>query len=83
MGKRSNLYQSARDCINALKTGSPLSQHVVFDDLGMSIIFVTRRHLRETAITILDILEHNDVTEDDFRHHMKRYHRISFLHRLR
>ena len=71
MGKRGNLYQSARDCINALKTGSPLSQHVVYDDLGMSIIFVTRRHLRETATTILDILEHNDVTKDDFRHRMK------------
>ena len=59
MGKRENLYQAARDCINALKTGSPLSQHVVFDDLGMSIIYVTRRHLRETATAILDILQHN------------------------
>ena len=91
MGKRGNLYQAARDCINALKTGSPLSQHVVFDDLGMSIIYVTRRHLRETAIAILDILEHNDILvtpqcmengqcQCNFRYHMKRYHRLAFLH---
>ena len=94
MGKRGNLYQSARDCINALKTGSPLSQHVVFDDLGMSIIYVTRRHLRETATAILDILEHNEhnvnvlVTpykmngqcQCNFRYHLKRYHRLAFLH---
>ena len=84
MGKRGNWYQSARDCINALKTGSPLSQHVVFDDLGMSIIYVTRRHLRETATTILDILEHNTFItpyeKDNFRYHMKRYHRLAFLH---
>ena len=94
MGKRGNLYQSARDCINALKTGSPLSQHVVFDDLGMSIIYVTRRHLRETATIIIDILEQNEhivnvnvpVTPHkmnghcNFRYHMKRYHRLAFLH---
>ena len=94
MGRRGNLYQAARDCINALKTGSPLSQHVVFDDLGMSIIYVTRRHLRETATIIIDILEQNEhivnvnvlVTPHkmnehcNFRYHMKRYHRLAFLH---
>ena len=50
------LYQGARDCINQLRCSNP-SKHIAENDLAICVIFITRRHLRETALEIIDIIE--------------------------
>ena len=75
------LYQGARDCINQLRCSNP-SKHVAEYDLAICIIFITRRHLRETALSIIDIIEKDTVNSiDKHKCLLKRYYKLNQIHK--
>jgi hypothetical protein len=83
MGRKTKLklYQGARDCINQLRCSNP-SKHIAENDLAICIIFITRRHLRETALGIIDIIEKD--TENSIDKHkclLKRYYKLNQIHK--
>ena len=83
MGVRANLYEETRKCVNVLQCNhlsrkAQCNRCNYLDDFPKSIMYVTRRHLRETAHTLIDCFEEND--SKNVRCHLIRYYKLSALH---
>ena len=77
MGVRANLFEETRKCVNVLKGSRPSRIHYD-ENFPKSIMSVTRRHLRETALNVIDSLEKE--TLNDIPSQLQRYYKLSALH---
>ena len=77
MGVRANLFEETRKCVNVLKGCRPSRIHYD-ENFPKSIISVTRRHLRGTALNIIDSLEKETLNEIPSQ--LQRYYKLSALH---
>ena len=77
MGVRANLFEETRKCVNVLKGSRPSRIHYD-ENFPKSIMSVTRRHLKETALNLIDSLEKETLNEIPSQ--LQRYYRLSALH---
>ena len=77
MGQRANLFEEARNTINVLKSKAA-SRHTYERNFPMSIMRVTRRHLHNLSIELIDAFEKNRYISIPAL--MKRYYKINQLH---
>ena len=77
MGVRANLFEETRKCVNVLKGCRPSRIHYD-ENFPKSIMSVTRRHLKETALNLIDILEKETLNEIPSQ--LQRYYKLSALH---
>ena len=77
MGQRANLFEEARNTINVLKSKAA-SRHTYEMNFPMSIMRVTRRHLHNVSIELIDAFERNDYKVIPAL--MKRYYKVNQLH---
>ena len=77
MGIRANLFEETRKCVNVLKGCRPSRIHYD-ENFPKSIISVTRRHLRGTALNVIDSLEKETLNEIPSQ--LQRYYKLSALH---
>ena len=77
MGVRANLFEETRKCVNVLKGSRPSRTHYD-ENFPKSIMSVTRRHLRETALNVINSLEKE--TLNDIPSQLQRYYKLSALH---
>ena len=77
MGVRANLFEETRKCVNVLKGCRPSRIHYD-ENFPKSIISVTRRHLRGTALNVIDSLEKETLNEIPSQ--LQRYYKLSALH---
>ena len=79
MGVRANLFEETRKCVNVLKGNYNVPSRIHYDEnFPKSIMSVTRRHLRETALNVIDSLEKE--TLNDIPSQLQRYYKLSALH---
>ena len=76
MGQRANLFEEARNTINVLKSKAA-SRHTYEMNFPMSIMRVTRRHLHNVSIELIDAFERNDYILIPAL--MKRYYKVNQL----
>ena len=71
MGKRANLFYSARDCINVLQCPKP--NDILYEyDLGLCVIFATRQKLISICHKIIDdIYKRNKCCKSNLRRFFK------------
>ena len=77
MGVRANLFEETRKCVNVLKGCRPSRIHYD-ENFPKSIMSVTRRHLRGTALNVIDSLEKETLNEIPSQ--LQRYYKLSALH---
>ena len=77
MGQRANLFEEARNTINVLKSKAA-SRHTYERNFPMSIMRVTRRHLHNVSIELIDAFEKNRYISIPAL--MKRYYKLNQLH---
>ena len=77
MGQRANLFEEARNTINVLKSKAA-SRHTYEMNFPMSIMRVTRRHLHNVSIELIDAFEKNRYAVIPAL--MKRYYKVNQLH---
>ena len=77
MGVRANLFEETRKCVNVLKGSRPSRIHYD-ENFPKSIMSVTRRHLRGTALNVIDSLEKETLNEIPSQ--LQRYYKLSALH---
>ena len=73
MGQRANLFEEARNTINVLKRKAA-SRHTYEMNFPMSIMRVTRRHLHNVSIELINAFEKNDYKVIPAL--MKRYYKV-------
>ena len=81
MGVRANLFDETRKCVNVLKgnhTGVPFKSKMTPCNFPLSIMSVTRRHLKEAALSLIDSLEKETFHELPIQ--LRRYYKLSALH---
>ena len=77
MGQRANLFEEARNTINVLKSKAA-SKQTYERNFPMSIMRVTRRHLHNVSIELIDAFEKNRYISIPAL--MKRYYKVNQLH---
>ena len=76
MGKRAQLFQSARECINVLECPKP-NEILYKNDLGLCMIFLTRQKLMNVAHKIInDIYKRNECIKSN----LLRFYKLNKLH---
>ena len=79
MGVRADLFEETRKCVNVLKGNYNVPSRIHYDEnFPKSIMSVTRRHLRETALNVINSLEKE--TLNDIPSQLQRYYKLSALH---
>ena len=71
MGKRANLFYSARDCIDVLNCPKP--NEILYEhDFGLCMIFATRKKLMNVAYKIInDVYKRNKCCKSDLLRYFK------------
>ena len=79
MGKRAQLFQSARECINVIECPKP-NEILYNNDFGLCMIFLTRQKLMNVAHKIInDIYKRNDINEC-IKSNLLRFYKLNKLH---
>ena len=76
MGKRAQLFQSARECINVLQCPKP-NEILYKNDLGLCMIFLTRQKLMNVAHKIINDIYKNKICD---KSNLLRFYKLSKLH---
>ena len=79
MGRRANLVQAARDCVNALPVCKRKEIFNLYDsDFGLCMIMTTRRKLIHILHSLLDCIEYLKPIPKDM---LYRYYKLNHIHR--
>lgn len=80
MGRRANLVQAARDCVNALPVCKRKHLNVLYDsNFGLCMVMTTRRKLIHILHSLLDCIEYLKPINLDM---LYRYYKLNHTHMI-